>query len=93
MKSLRKRTGCRKSPPAWHAAFEAMLPLIKTHAKVSFRYLSPEAREEAVQEVICNACCAYARLVELKKTDLAYPSALARFGVVQRARAERSAAS
>jgi hypothetical protein len=60
-----------------------MLPIIKTHARVAFRYLAPEAREEAVQEVICNACCAYARLVELNKTDLAYPSALARFGVAQ----------
>jgi hypothetical protein len=36
-----------------------------------------------VQEVICNACCAYVRLVELNKTALAYPSALARFGVRQ----------
>jgi hypothetical protein len=83
MKSLRKRTGCRKSPPAWHAGFLAMLPIIKTHANIAFRYLDPDAREEAVQEVICNACCAYARLVELNKTDLAYPSALARFGVAQ----------
>ena len=83
MKSLRKRADCRKSTPAWHAAFEALLPLINTHAKVAFRYLGPEAREEAIQEVICNACCAYARLVELNKTALAYPSALARFGVAQ----------
>ncbi len=83
MKSPRKRTGCRKSPPAWHAGFLAMLPIIKTHARVAFRYLAPEAREEAVEEVICNACCAYARLVKLNKTHLAYPSALARFGVAQ----------
>jgi hypothetical protein len=60
-----------------------MLPIIKTHARVAFRYLAPEAREEAVEEVICNACCAYARLVELNKTHLAYASALARFGVAQ----------
>lgn len=83
MKSPRNRTGCRKSPPAWHAGFLAMLPIIKTHARVAFRYLAPEAREEAVEEVICNACCAYARLVKLNKTHLAYPSALARFGVAQ----------
>ena len=83
MKSLRKRTGCRKSPPAWHAGFLAMMPTIKTHAKIAFRHLDPEAREEAIQEVICNACRAYARLIELNKTDLAYPSVLARFGVAQ----------
>jgi hypothetical protein len=72
-----------KSLPAWHADFMAMMPAIETHAKVAFRHLDPEAREEMVQEVICNACRAYARLVELKKTDLAYAGVLARFGVAQ----------
>ena len=61
----------------------AMAPAIETHARISFRHLDAEAREEAIQETICNACCAYARLVELNKTDVAYPSALARFGVRQ----------
>ena len=74
---------CKKSPPAWHAAFEAMAPIIERHAKIAFRNLDVEAREEAVQETICNACCAFARLVELNKVDVAYPSALARFGVAQ----------
>ena len=60
-----------------------MMPKIETHAKVAFRHLNPEAREEAVQEVICNACCAYVRLVELGKADLAYPLVLARYGVAQ----------
>jgi hypothetical protein len=60
-----------------------MVPAIETHAKIVFRHLNAEAREEAVQEVVCNACCAYARLVELRKTHVAYPSALARFGVAQ----------
>jgi hypothetical protein len=83
MKAVRKRTGCKKSPPAWHAGFEAMMPFIETHARIMFRHLDAEARAEMVQEVLCNACCAYARLVELGKKDLAYPSALARFGVAQ----------
>ena len=74
---------CRKSPPAWHNGFLEMVPAIETHAKIAFRRLDAEAREEAIQEVICNACCAYARLVELKKTEVAYPSVLARFGVAQ----------
>ena len=75
----------RKSAlPAWHQKFLAMLPAIVTHAKIAFRHLrSPEAREEAIQEVICNACCAVARLAELGKLDLAYASVLARFGVAQ----------
>ena len=83
MVAIAKPVRCKKSPPAWHAAFEAMVPLIERHAKIAFRHLDAEAREEAIQETVCNACCAYARLVELNKVDVAYPSALARFGVAQ----------
>ena len=69
--------------PAWHAGFLAMLPAIETHARIAFRDLDPEAREEAIQEVVANACRAYVRLVELGKLDIAYPSVLARYGVAQ----------
>jgi hypothetical protein len=60
-----------------------MLPKIRQHAAVAFRHLKPEAREEAVQEVACNALRAYVRLVQLNKVDLAYPTVLARFGIAQ----------
>ena len=83
MKKSQKTPRCKKSPPAWHADFEAMIPTIEAHAKVAFRHLGREAREEMVQEVLCNCCQAYARLVELGKTAVAYPTALARFGVRQ----------
>ena len=73
----------RRFTPRWHQAFLAMLPQIATHARISFRHLDPEARQEAVQEVVANACQAYVRLVQLKKTDLAYPTVLARYGVAQ----------
>ena len=69
--------------PHWHKAFLALLPAILRHAKIAFAYLKPEARSEAVAEVVANSCQAYARLVELGKTDLAYASALARYGVKQ----------
>ena len=67
----------------WHKAFLLMLPSIRQHAAVSFRHLRPEAREEAIQEVVCNALRAYVRLVQLKKVAVAYPTVLARFGVAQ----------
>lgn len=73
----------KRSPPAWHKAFLSMMPAIKAHAKIAFRHIGPEAREEAVQEVLCNACCAFARLAQLGKADLGYPSVLARYGVAQ----------
>jgi hypothetical protein len=60
-----------------------MMPTIRTRARIAFRYLDPEARQEAVQEVVCNALKAFVRLVELKKMDLAYPTVLAKLGVAQ----------
>ena len=69
--------------PDWHQGFLRMLPTIVTHAKIAFRHLRPEARSEAVQEVVANCCRAYARLVELGKVSLAFPNVLARFGVKQ----------
>jgi len=83
-KSVRtKSTRCKKSPPAWHADFEKMIPAIETHARICFRHLDNESREEAIQEVICNACQAYVRLIEQNKTDKAHASVLASFGVAQ----------
>ncbi len=71
------------SDAAWHGVFLDMLPTIRTHARIVFRHLDPENREEAVQDVVCNACCAVARLAELDKLNLAYPTVLARFAVAQ----------
>ena len=73
----------KRSVPRWHKKFLVMLPLIRQHAQISFRQLDPEARSEAVQEVIANALVAFRRLVELGKTDVAFPSPLARYGVSQ----------
>jgi DNA-directed RNA polymerase specialized sigma subunit len=60
-----------------------MIPAITIYARKAFSYLTPEARAEAVAEVLANACQAFARLVQLRKTDLAYASVLARYGVQQ----------
>ncbi len=77
-------TICTACPfPDWQSLFERLLPRIRKHVQVAFRHLDPESREECVQAVVCNACCAVARLAELDKLDLAYASALARFGVAQ----------
>jgi hypothetical protein len=76
-----KRRG--KLSPAWHARFVTMLPAIVLHARIAFRRLRPEARAEAIQEAVCNACCAVARLAELGKLDVCHPTVLARFAVAQ----------
>ena len=80
-------TACPASPAPrprrWHKIFLGMLPDITAHAKFAFRNLRPEARAEAVQEVVCNALKAFVRLVQLKKTAIAYPTVLASYGVRQ----------
>ena len=72
-----------QSLSAWQASFLAMLPAIVTHARVAFRRLDPDAKAEAVQEVVANAFVAFARLVQLGKIDIAYASPLARYAVAQ----------
>ena len=69
--------------PSWHEPFLAMLPAIQKHARFAFRHLDPEAREDAVEEVIANALVAFVRLVRLGKADVAYATPLAMFGVRQ----------
>ncbi len=67
----------------WHRQFLALLPQIVTHAKIAFRHLNPELRAEMVQEVVANAMQAFVRLVQLKKTSIAYAAPLAQFGIKQ----------
>src|SRR3990172_4553250 len=60
-----------------------MLPVIRNYADHAFRHLDPEGRADAVHEVVANVVVAFARLVELGKSHLAYPTVLARYGVAQ----------
>jgi len=69
--------------PAWHDRFLAMLPAIRAQARFAFKHLPPHIRKESIDEVAANALVAYARLVELGKEDLAYPTPLAGYGIAQ----------
>ncbi|MCH8148689.1 MAG: hypothetical protein IH987_11940 [Planctomycetes bacterium] len=60
-----------------------MLPVIQESASFAFRYLPPEARQEAVQDVTVGALVAFVQLVKLGKARLAYPTVLARYGIAQ----------
>lgn len=42
----------RKSCPAWHAAFLAMLPKICSYAQHAFCHWNAEAREDAIRRAI-----------------------------------------
>ena len=51
-----------KKPSAnWQDRFAILLPVILNYVAPAFRALRPEAKAEAVQETLANACLAYAR--------------------------------
>ena len=60
-----------------------MLPKIEQHARIVFRDRNREAREEAVQETVCNACVAFARLAEQGRTHVATWSSLTKYALAQ----------
>jgi hypothetical protein len=61
--------------------FLQMVPTIRAVARYAFRTWRKDERQELAAEVIANSFVAFARLVERDKVDLAYPTALASFGV------------
>ena len=63
--------------------FLKFVPVIKNYARLAFRNLRPEDRKEAIAEVTAHAFCAFRRLVQLGKQDVAYASPLARFAVAR----------
>jgi hypothetical protein len=63
--------------------FVEMLPRIRRQASVAFRRLRPDHKDELIQEVVANAYCAFVRLVDRGKADLAYATPLAKFAIWQ----------
>jgi len=63
----------------WQAGFLNILPAVQTHARIRFRKLRAEKREEAVQEAIAAACVAYRLLAAQGKLGVAHPGTLADF--------------
>ena len=79
----RSKRSATAGEPAWHAGFVAMLPEILHQLRFAFCGWRPEEKAEAIAECTANAAVAFARLHELGKTSVAYPSVLARFAVAQ----------
>ena len=71
------------TPPCWQSGFLRLLPAIQRDVQIAFRRLPGEAREEAVQEALCSACLAYARLARQGRPQAATASSLARYAVAQ----------
>ena len=69
--------------PCWQKDFLWMLPQIERHARFAFRDRTGEARDEAVQETICNACVVFARLAKQGRAGAATWSSLAKYAIRQ----------
>ena len=66
---------------AWQAGFLAILPAVRTHARIQFRKLPPQRREEAIQEAIASACVSYQLLAAKGRLHDAHPSTIADYAV------------
>ena len=63
--------------------FLDMLPLIRSQARLAFRRLRPELKDELIAEVIANAFCAFVALVSRGNANIAYATPLANFAIRQ----------
>lgn len=71
------------APACWQADFLKLLPAIERDVRIAFRKLKGDHRDEAVQEVICHCCQAYARLNRQGRPGAATARSLARYAVAQ----------
>jgi hypothetical protein len=74
-------SSCPRLSAQDHQPFLVLLPAISRHAQRALRKLRPQQREDALCEVLALAFCAYCRLVELGRQEMAYATPLARFAV------------
>ena len=79
----------KRRKPAWHKKFMAMLPTIRRYARVAFRHLRGDERDDAIQEVVSNCLVAYVRPFKKKKTDVAHPTVLVKYAIAQYADGRR----
>lgn len=72
---------CQPTPAP--PSFEKLLPAVRDQAAFAFRFFPRSQREELIAETVANAYCAYQRLVERGKAELAYATPLAMYAVRQ----------
>ena len=65
----------------WQQGFLKVLPAVQTHAKIRFRRLNADRREEAIQETIAAACLNYQLAAAQGKLNVVRPGPLADFAV------------
>jgi len=72
-----------QQPLDWASKFLQILPQIEATLQQAFRSLTPQRREESVQDGVVHCLLAHRRLFERGKSDSATPASLAHFAVLQ----------
>ena len=81
MVAISKSAASSALKPNWQTTFLQMLPVIRRYARVAFRGLPAQRRDDAVSEVVANCCAAVHRLAERGRLHDAHPTVLARFAI------------
>jgi hypothetical protein len=68
---------------AFHREFLDLLPAIRRHARICFRHLGEEAREEAIQAALAHAWVGFKRLAQRDRIQAAFATPLARYAVAR----------
>ena len=82
MITIAKQPG-RASEAPGNEEFLQLIPAIQRYARLAFRNLRSQEREEALCEVVANTFCAYLHLAELGQQHKAFATPLARFAVAR----------
>lgn len=67
------------APVPIHAAFESLMPRLRTHARARFRHLNATDREEAVAEVVAYGFVSFLRLTKRGKDPAMFAAVFAHF--------------
>jgi len=65
----------------WQQGFLKLLPAVQQHAKIRFRRLTADRREDAIQETIAAACLNFQLAAAQGKLNAVHPTTLADFAV------------
>ena len=63
------------------ANFLAVMPAVQNHARIRFRHLPAEQRQEAIAEAVAAAYVSYMKLDQQQKLPQAFVSTLASYAV------------
>lgn len=80
---LANSADCPTTESTWQAEFETMLPALRRRLRGSFRFLSSEAREDALAEAVVHCLFGYIRLHAQGRAHVATAASLAFYAARQ----------